>query len=187
MSSNAQENAITNLPEFLVPETKKFVEFWFSCCEGGDIPEANNWDLSEVPDLLHSAFIYDLENDDRLVFRYVGPRIVTRVGKEMTGHSYDELATPEIVEETVRDIKKLLAARCGMRVVLLGSLQSAVFSDVESTILPLKNNSSDGHRVVGLAIETSTRSELKDDTITAIGQRIGPDFFDLGFGVPADG
>lgn len=86
---------ITHEDEIESAAIRALFNYWRSKCPEGGIPRRADIDPVEIPRLMPSLLIVDIEYDPfRVKYRLVGTRIVEMTGFEFTGKYLDEIALP---------------------------------------------------------------------------------------------
>lgn len=75
------------------PDLIRFFEYWRSKVARRRLPSRADFDPVEIPDLLPWIYLVDVVDDAsrrRLRCRLIGTSIVARIGRDMTGHYFDD-------------------------------------------------------------------------------------------------
>ena len=129
------------------PAFKLLLEYWHGKRRDGRLPGRKDVDPLELPKaLLPQILLFDVIRADRLRFRFrlAGTAFGKLIGRDVTGHIFDEIAPPERVAPVNGALTAI--AESGRPAYLGGrlTLRSDSFEEVRRLGVPL---AADGHRV----------------------------------------
>jgi len=118
------------------------LELWQSKVRGNVLPSRQDFSFAELKDHLGWLVLVDVERDpQRFCYRLIGSNITELAGRDVTGHYFDELYTPDIAQSATASYRRIVATRRPTRVSASLHHASRGYLTFEAIDLPL---SSDG-------------------------------------------
>lgn len=125
--------------------------YWQSKCRDGTIPRRADIDPSEIPKLMPSLLIVDIEqNPFRVRYRLVGTRIVEATGFEFTGKYLDEI----ILADDEGPFLESYQAACESKTPVLSRikwhLDDETTGEYDACFLPLSDDGKTVNKVISI-------------------------------------
>ncbi|MEQ8443362.1 MAG: PAS domain-containing protein [Alphaproteobacteria bacterium] len=177
---------LVELPEFFHPVNEAFAKHWLSLRGDELLPHVKDFRPEDVPQLLSSFVIYDLESRDMIRIRLAGSAILARHGFNSTGTNYLDLVAPERRAKASEAFWLLATQPCAMRVILRHEYENGLFAQTEALGMPMGVPDGETPRLYYTGQEIENEWRLRVDE-TGRTRRLGVlrrDFIDIGAGVP---
>tara|TARA_Y100000588_G_scaffold61258_1_gene60446 strand:+ start:433 stop:945 length:513 start_codon:yes stop_codon:yes gene_type:complete len=106
LASSSDEPADCN------PKIVRLVEYWFSLCEGESLPVRKDIDPIDIPDLLPSIRLLDIEGDlPRFRVRLTGDKVRNHFGSTNVGDFLDDIVEDFEIRESYANCMMAIAKR----------------------------------------------------------------------------
>lgn len=138
---------------------RDLVRYWISLHHGDGLPARRDFEPLDVPSLLSSLVLTDIERDPfRIRFRLVGTRVVEAFDGDFTGHYYDEVI-PDW-RETYGYRHRRLVAETGLPSYRTGPSSMNFrydFAPIERIHLPLADDGRQVDMILSLTVYNNGR------------------------------
>jgi len=179
-------NRVVDLPEFYHPVNKAFAEHWLSLRGDNMLPHVDDFFPEDVPKLLSSFVMYDLESPDMIRIRLAGSSILSRHGFNSTGTNYLDLVDKKRRKKASQAFWLLANQPCAMRVVLEHRYKSGLIAHTEALGMPMAVPEGAAPRLyyTGEEIENEWRDRMEEPGKSVYLGVVRRDFIDIGAGIP---
>ena len=142
---------ITRADQIESPLIRQLFTYWQSKCRGGTVPRRADIDPSEIPKLMPSLLIVDIEHEPfRVRYRLVGTRIVQATGFEFTGKYLDEI----ILADDEGPFLESYRAACESKTPILSRikwhLDNETTGEYDACFLPLSDDGEIVNKVISI-------------------------------------
>lgn len=168
-------------------DSRTFLRAWHRWRGDNLLPRRSDFHLADIKPLLPRLLLLEVRSAREIVFRLAGTMVRARVGAELTGRNFIDLARPEERAERARLLLAEVAQPCGAVMIYPLAYPSGYEAPVEVVSVPVEPNQPHEAKLV-LALFTEL-FKPEGEIPASIDQHLAPgkrvSFFDIGGGVPS--
>ncbi len=168
--------------DFMSKTTRAFLDNWTTLKDNAEAPPSESFLDNPDPAVQPHAFILELEEPDRTVFRLAATDLVNIWGKDFTGQALEDLFSPEVCARYLRQPRSCIERHCGLWE--RGRFGDARNREVELELLhlPLGVRKGRARRLAGCIVHHRTTAfDAARRGLIALEQR---HWIDTGYGIP---
>ncbi len=180
-------------PDFQMPpaairseDSRTFLRAWHKWRGERLLPHRGDFVLADIKQLLPRLLLLEVRSPTEIVFRLAGTMVRARVGAELTGRNFIDLARPEERAERARLLLAEVAQPCGAVMIYPLAYPSGFDAPVEVVSVPVEPNLPGQPKLV-LALFTELFrpvGEVPAEIADHLPSGKSVSFFDIGAGVP---
>ncbi len=167
-------------------DSRVFLRAWHGWRGSRLLPRRADFHLADIKPLLPRLLLLEVRSPSEVVFRLAGTMVRARVGTELTGRNFIDLALPHERAERSRLLMAEVSQPCGAVMVYPLAYPSGYEAPVEVVSVPVEPNQADRPMLV-LALFTEL-FKPQGEVPATIENRLHPgksvSFCDIGAGVP---
>lgn len=172
---------------FRAPLCRQLYQYWLGLPkpEGSLLPWKSSLDPAAIPKLLPRVVLHDLRQPGRSILRLVGTGMAEQYGFDPTGRDYIEYVAPERRASALRQLVRVAAQPCAMRVVIENVHASGKRIVDEALGVPFEADDGSGRFLlfVDEAIERPAFHDPRRKPLEIL-RVLEREFIDIGAGVP---
>ncbi|HEX7775771.1 MAG TPA: PAS domain-containing protein [Parvibaculum sp.] len=174
--------------DFNHPGFTAFYDYWQSVRPGAGIPTSSAFDLLEIAGWLSDVTVLDVASLNVATVRFVGTGLVERLGIDPTGMNVLSMQAKNSFDRAARGYHAMANLPCGGMARYVSVYSSGREAIARSLYLPVATPTGEPPRLVSMSAREEGGGVYADPIErTVTGTKIlSLDWFDLGFGVPAD-
>jgi hypothetical protein len=174
--------------DFNHPGFAALYDYWQSVRSGTNIPTSAEFDLLDIAVWLPDITILDVVDLDVVTVRFAGTGLVERLGTDPTGINLLSMQAKASFEKATRAYNAMANLPCGGMSRFVSAYSSGREAVARSLYLPIGTPAGEPPRLISMSTREEgggVYAEPVERTITGT-KILSLDWFDLGFGIPAD-
>lgn len=142
---------ITRADQIRSGAIRQLFEYWQSKCRDGRPPRRADIEPTEIPKLMPSVLIVDIERDPfRVRYRLVGTRIVDATGFEFTGRYLDEISLPDDEGPVLESYELCSESKVPVLSRMTWHLDEDTVGEYDACFLPLSDDGETVNKVLSM-------------------------------------
>ncbi len=164
-------------------------DYWQSVRKGPAVPSCTDFDLLDIANWLPDIVLLDVVSLDTVMTRFAGTMLVERIGMDPTGLNLLSMQAKNSLDQAARAYSSMANLPCGGISRFVSVYSSGREAIARSLYLPIRAPAGEPPRLVSMSTREEGGGSIYAEPVerTVTGTKIlSIDWFDLGFGVPAD-